>query len=287
MKIDEDLISVHAYLCADGYVIKNPSTNKQKYYMMGLRNTNLTLLRDFQKKFEKVFCKKPYLVEGERCRIGSKEIYEILTKQFGSFYSKDWVMPKLNNKLSKIWLRSFFDCEGWIFCKSHQNRHIGLDSINEKGLDQIINSLNKLEIRTIKKINEKRKMYRIFIYGKENLIKFQKEIGFLHPEKMKKLEVTINDFVNYDWNVNSKNLKNIFLSKARLKKPCYIRIISKEKGNLEKIKNLLNKFYSIESILDKRVNGLGTIYYELNIYKKSEIQKLRDLGFLQNLFKSS
>ena len=133
MKFDENLAAVHAYLCADGYVIKNPKTQKQKYYMIGFRNTNLTLLKDFQEKFEKVFGIKPYLIEGERCRIGNKEIYGLLTKEFGSFYSWEWRMPKLNKKLMKIWLRAYFDCEGWVTCKSHQNRMIGADCVNEKG----------------------------------------------------------------------------------------------------------------------------------------------------------
>jgi len=29
---------LHAYLCADGYVIRNPKTQKHNYYYVGLRN---------------------------------------------------------------------------------------------------------------------------------------------------------------------------------------------------------------------------------------------------------
>ena len=55
-------------------------------------------------------------------------------------------MPFLNKKLSRIWLRAFFDCEGWVVCKTHQNRHIGLDSVNQKGLTQVkITLINKEE----------------------------------------------------------------------------------------------------------------------------------------------
>ena len=115
MKIDENLAAVHAYLCADGYVIKNPKTQKRKYYKIGFRNTNLILLKDFQERFEKVFGVKPCLYEGQRCQKGSREIYELLIKRFGSFYSWEWKMPKLNNKLAKAWLRAYFDCEGWVF----------------------------------------------------------------------------------------------------------------------------------------------------------------------------
>lgn len=68
MKFDENLAVVHAYLCADGYVLKN--AEEKKRYVMGFRNTNLILLKDFQNKFEKVFGIKPHLDEGQRCRIG-------------------------------------------------------------------------------------------------------------------------------------------------------------------------------------------------------------------------
>ena len=146
MKFDENLASIHAYLCADGYVIKNPLTQKQKYYHIGFRNTNFILLKDFQKRFEEYFGIIPRLIEGERCIVQRKEIYEKLIKEFKSFYSREWKMPLLNNNLSSKWLRAFFDCEGWVFCKTHQNRHIGLDSVNEKGLNQVIESLNRLGI---------------------------------------------------------------------------------------------------------------------------------------------
>src|SRR3990172_3112733 len=115
MKIDENLAAIHAYLCADGYVTRNPPTQKNKYYRIALRNTNLILLRDFQNKFEKIFSIRPHIREDGRCEIGSREIYEKLTKQFGSFYSWEWKMPELSEKLSKIWLRAYFDCEGWVF----------------------------------------------------------------------------------------------------------------------------------------------------------------------------
>ena len=137
MKMDENLAAVHAYLCADGYVIKNPSTQNQKYYRMGFRNTNLTLLKDFQTCFEGYFGIKISLYPGQRCQKGSKEIYEQLTKEFGSFYSWEWRMPALNEKMSRIWLRAYFDCEGWVFCKSRQNRHIGADCVNKIGLGQV------------------------------------------------------------------------------------------------------------------------------------------------------
>jgi hypothetical protein len=290
MKLDKNLVSVHAYLCADGYVIKNPETQKHKYFCIGLRNTNLALLKDFQEKFEKRFNVKPHLIKGERCRIGSKKIYEILTKKFGSFYSWEWKMPKLNKNLSKVWLRTYFDCEGWVFCKTHQNRHIGIDCVNERGINQIISALDNLNIKTIKKYIKKRNIYRVLIYGKDNLNNFCEKIGFLHPDKSKRLKEVIDDFVIYKWNFPKEEREckkfvfNILKDKLKIKKPYYVRIISKEETNLNNLIYYLNKFYNVEGKMYKRVNGRGTIYYEININKKKEIEKLINHEIIKDIF---
>ena len=292
MIIDDNLAVIHAYLCADGYVIRNPPSQKQKYYKIGLRNMNLILLKDFQNKFKKVFKIAPHLRKDGRCEKGSKEIYETLINRFGSFHSNSWSIQDMNKKQKKVWLRTFFDCEGWVFCKHHQNRHIGLDSINEKGLDKIMIMLKEFEIKTIKKIVKGGKMFRIFIYSKENLIKFKERIGFLHPEKKEKLDNAIKDFVEYKWEFPKKErelkkfIKQKLKEKIRIKKPYYIRIISKEEMNLKKLSKFLKKLYNIESLLYKSVNGIGTIYYELNINKKKDIQKLIKLKIIPNILEN-
>jgi len=135
-------------------------------------------------------------------------------------------------------------------------------------------------------------MHRVFIYGKENLIKFKNEIGFLHPDKAEKLDKSIKDYVEYGWDfpVNEKECKMFIFSllkdKIRVKKPYYIRIISKEESNLKSLKELLRKFYEIESLLHKSINGIGTVYYELNIHKKAEIQKLINLKIIPNILQN-
>ena len=80
MKFNEDLTAIHAYLCADGYVIRNPTTQSHKYYYIGLRNTNLTLLMDSQERFYRFFGVKPIITKDGRARIQNKEIYQKLTK---------------------------------------------------------------------------------------------------------------------------------------------------------------------------------------------------------------
>jgi hypothetical protein len=292
MDFDENLAAVHAYLCADGYVIKNPPTQKQKYYKIGFRNTNLILLKDFQDKFEKVFGIKPHLAIGERCALGSKEIYELLTKEFGSFYSWHWKMPDLSIELSKIWLRAYFDCEGWITIETRQNRNIGVDCVNKIGLKQVKKALSDLGINSKLNFRNKQKIYRIYIFGKENIIKFKQEIGFLHPKKSEKLDNAIKDYVDYFWHFpeNARECKkfihNLLKEKIRIKKPHYLRIISKEEINLQKLKGLLKKFYDINCLVNKLINGFGTIYYELDINRKDEVKKLIRRGFIHDIFKN-
>jgi len=293
MEMDDNLAAVHAYLCADGYVIKNPDTQKHKYYSIEFRNTNLVLLKDFQDRFNKVFGIKPHLIEGQRCRIGSKEIYEKLTKEFGSFYSWHWKMPNLDTKLAKFWLRAYFDCEGWVICKTHQNRHIGVDCVNKEGLNQVEKTLNMLGIKIVRRYNIDRNIHRIYIYGKENLERFSKIVGFLHPDKSNKLKQVLNDYVVYKWNFpkNEEECKKFVINKLRekirIKKPYFARMISKEESNLKKIRELLKSFYGIECSVNRCLNGIGTPYYELYVYRKEEIKKLINLKLIPNLFKEN
>lgn len=279
MKFDTNLASLHAYLCADGYVIKNPPTQKHKYYRIGLRNTNLTLLKDFQKKFYVCFNKKPNLRKG-RCEIGSKEIYTVLSKNY-SFYSKCWKIPKLPKKLQKIWLKTFFDCEGCVFSIKGKNRHIEADSINKEGLKQVSNTLTELNIQNIFKIIKKRKLFRLFIYGKRNLIKFNNLIGFLHPRKKEKLLMAINSYMNYYWKTpkSKRELEFLIKTKARFKKPSTIHFHSIKKENLFKLKKLLQKAYDIDSKIYNGINSYGAKYFELCFYGAKHINKIKYLLF--------
>jgi hypothetical protein len=280
MKLDKNLAAVHAYLCADGYVIKNPEAQKHKYFCIGFRNTNLVLLKDFQDKFEKVFGVKPHLIEGQRCRVGSKEIYEKLTKEFGSFYSWKWRMPKLNKKLANFCLRAYFVCEGWVTCESHKNRMIGADCVNEKGIKQIKGALKRLGIESIVKKRNTRNIYSLKIYGKENIIRFNNQIGFLHPEKKEKINRCINDFVKYEleFPIEEEKLrefiKEILKNKSKISSNKTIRIVSNRERNLIRLQKELNRFWNIQSKFYKRVNGIGTEYYELDINKQEDIKKL-------------
>ncbi len=189
IKFNEDLATIHGYLCGDGCVVKNPINQTHIYYRIDFRNTNLTLLKDFQKRFERYFNLKPIIYRNERAKVHSKEIYSKLINEFGSFYSNDWKIPKQNEKNLARWLRAFFDCDSWVEDKYGTGRMVRVESINLKGLQDIQRSLKKYKIDSkIKKRNRKdRTIWRLNICGLENLKKFYKEIGFTHPIKKSRL----------------------------------------------------------------------------------------------------
>jgi len=278
MKFNQDLAAIHSYLCADGYVIKNPENQKHKYYHIGLRNTSNALLLDFQTRFKKIFGIKPFICKDGRCRIQNKEIYNFLTSKF-SYYSYEWQMPKLSKRNLSIWLRAFFDCEAWVFVKKGQDRRIGLDSVNKNGLFDIEKALLKFKITSVLNPVKNRNIYRLYIYGRSNLENFSKKIGFLHPEKKTKLEEAINSYVDYEWNflidgnVREKFLTKIIKERAKFKRPNTLRFNSIIKKNLIQLSKLLDQYFSIKSKIYARKNKHSE-YFELAVYGKENVQKL-------------
>ncbi|PIO01461.1 hypothetical protein COT60_00375, partial [Candidatus Pacearchaeota archaeon CG09_land_8_20_14_0_10_30_9] len=69
-------------------------------------------------------------------------------------------------------------------------------------------------------------------------------------------------------------VRDLLIQKIRIKKPLYLRIISKEKQNLEEVKKSLFNYYNILSKIKKQKNGRGFIYYEISINKRDYVEKL-------------
>ena len=276
MKFNEDLAAIHGYLCADGYVITNPVTQKHKYYYIGLRNTNDTLLQDFQKRFLNVFGLKPIITNDGRCKIQNKEIFQILTKDF-TYYSNRWTFPNLSKQLMRFWLRAYFDCDGWASSIKAKDRKIGLESINERGIIQIRDVLkNTFKIDSTVKKRSTRNIWSLTICGKDDIQKFHDEIGFLHPKKVSKLEEALNSYVSYNWILpnNKKDLINFVVNKGRLQKGRnQIKLLSIMKSNLINISIKLNELGVNSKLLGPWKNSYGSIYYCL-IIKLSELNKI-------------
>jgi len=288
--VNLDLAALHGYLCADGYVISHKKDSKRKYYRMALRNTEKVLLEDFQSKFYNVFGLTPKIPTAlDIAYKSSKETYFLLTNTFGSFYCREWAFPEIfiTLELKAIWLRSVFDCEGWVIVRVAVDRRIGIEMVNFKGLNKIKSLLLEFGIKSRFHIRKNGRIFALYIFGKENLVKFSKKIGFLHPKKKVKLKEAINSFQNPVWAFPTKELllKKFILKKLKGKSGKIgenkIIVCSSLRINLEKLQPRLIELYKVKPLVSKKnFNGIGTPYFQLSINRKEDVQKI---NFLVNL----
>ncbi|MBU0615564.1 MAG: LAGLIDADG family homing endonuclease [Nanoarchaeota archaeon] len=280
MKFDKDFSAIHGYLCSDGYVTSNLPTQKHKYYSIGLRNTNLTLLKDFQSKFYAIFGVNPKLIEGQRCRLYSKPLYYKLMEN-GPYHSNNWSYPDLDKENSRYWLRAFFDCEGWVISDRRHTRSICAETVNRDQLPRIKAALHKLGISSKIYTRKNRNTSILTIPDKKSICNFQEQISFLHPIKKEKLAKAISSFIDYDWDISEENIREVFYNKAKINLPYIIRIMSIKRDNLEKISNLITKLFNIESKIYKNKNGQGNIYYYLAIQKQGSVMQAIKIGLIK------
>lgn len=301
MKFNQDLAAIHGYLCGDGYI-----SSRNLEPCIKFTNTNLKLVKDFKKRIEslwnikhRITIKKVKNKKDLYCYSATKkEIYEELIK-YGPYHTENWEIPikYLDRKGLRLWLRAFFDCEAWLQFRPHQTRTIAIHSLNHNGLIQIQKQLK--DVFNINSVVTKRKTRNISylgIYGKDDLIKFQKEINFLHDEKRKKLKNIINSYTVYIWQFPKepdklkKFIKNLIRKRARSKlckgRPIYVRLFSIIEGNLKKLAKNLDNLYGIKSKIYRSVNGNGTVYYELSIQDIYSIKKMLENGLISKSLKA-
>jgi hypothetical protein len=259
----------NGYLCGDGYVITNPRTQKHKYYHIGFRNTNVVLIKDFQSKFRDVFGISPIITNEGRCRIGNKEIYYFLTKDF-SYDSYHWEFPQLSRENVKYWLRAFFDCEGWFENQPAKSRLVGLDCCNKSGVLSVQQALASLGIKSQVKRRVNRTIWRIAICGLDDLKLFQKQVDFLHPAKKKKLHDAISSYVDYirEIPLSEEGLMYLVMEKGRFRQPRNeLRLSSINKQKLTNLSKALKK-HNINSRLLGPWKSRCSQYYCLIINKE-------------------
>ena len=273
MKFNRNLAAIHGYLCGDGYVIKNPDHQQHKYYCIGFRNTNDVLLRDFQNRFRAIFDVEPHIAREGRCRIQRKEIYKFLTKGY-SYYSHTWKLPNLSNKNLKHWLRAFFDCEGWVENQPGKSRLIGLDCCNKVGLESVQNALKRFGIASQIHRKADREIWRLAICGLNDLRRFYRQIGFLHPDKDRKLGEALDSYKDYSWSIpqNKAELSNFIKEKGKIRASRdEIRFYSIVRRNLINLKKGLNKHRLKAKLFGPWTNNSGSDYYCL-IIKEMEVR---------------
>jgi hypothetical protein len=199
------LIKLHAYVSSDGMIdkwkckeIRGNSIRVRKRFRVRFYNQQKVLINDFIEGVNRAYPELKYIRYSEkrgeidiRSQRLAKGIFAL-----GDISTKNWEFPKKLNKLQKrIWIRAFTDCDGTVYNKDYR-RFIAIDSINLNGLREVSNTLSEFKIESkIYTINYKDYIsYRLKIFGKENLIKFNDLMGFKHPIKQKKLEEAIKSY---------------------------------------------------------------------------------------------
>ena len=109
----------------------------------------------------------------------------------------------------------------------------------------------------------------------------------MHEKKKKRLDGAIDSFIEYKWKfpANKNELKEFvkakMIEKVKIESNKTIRFCSNLQENLLLLAKHLSELYSIEAkVSNARFNGIGTKYFEFNINKKAEIEKLINQGLI-------
>lgn len=201
--VSENLSRSLAKICGDGYLC-------QKY--MRYNNTSPKLLNEFKRdmliEFGNIHFIKGIVNSGTHfVQIQNKEIINKFLSYLKDFRSNKIKIPSeilnSNLKIKLQFVRVFYDDEGCAALRLYKNtewkRNVTVTSNSKLILKQISQILNSLKIKTNRIVLNNRKRaddtaYALSITGKDNFLKFQKHIGFIHPRKSKMLEFIIKSY---------------------------------------------------------------------------------------------
>jgi hypothetical protein len=180
------------FLAGDGSIMIRKDNQGKMHYVLRFFPDHVSLIKPFTESLFGLYNKTPIIKKnfshnGLICY--SKIIVEDLL-QTSSFGIYDWRAPLhiLNNKKNKVeWLRAFFDSEGYV-----GKKHIKIQTVNKKGMDDVERLLSELKIRTrryvYKSTNKNFHDVHIIIIGKRSeQLKFLNIIGFNHKVKLARL----------------------------------------------------------------------------------------------------
>lgn len=203
-KLSKEKVRIIGYISSDGNIgmglynkkiiyygskIKIGYT-KVKRYWIAFYNKDKNVINKFISDFYKVYkVKLKYNLKRMEVKTTSIEIYKDLIK-YTKYGSRKWKIPTeiLSNKnFKREWLKVFCDCEAHIDDYDKYHKRVIISSVNKKGLQEIQNKILK-DFKINSYINGPYKgCFRLKISRKDNLIKFKKEIGFYHLNKIKRL----------------------------------------------------------------------------------------------------
>ncbi|MBI2134653.1 hypothetical protein HYU09_01560 [Candidatus Woesearchaeota archaeon] len=200
-KLSEELMRILGHIIGDGgiHLVKNESKYRPFYV-----NNEEILLNAFRNDVKSVFGgNKIYF----RKRIGHGDelwlqtsigriLYDILEYEINNDKKRipSFVYGLEENLICKF-LQALYDDEGYIYPKKNM---IVIAQKYRDLVNDLRNAVEKVGIRPnqilVHKSKDRTTMHYFSISGKDNILLFAKKIGFLHPEKKKKLEILTNKY---------------------------------------------------------------------------------------------
>jgi|SRR3989344_221012 len=200
-KLTKEKAYVLGVLCGDGYLNKSP-----KGCTISLNSIDEEFVQRFSKCLRKIYkiTPKEHLVKlkngwnnQHRSRLCSKKVIKDLERYHRNFRTFEWRIPKeILEEKQDIWikfLQGFFDSEGYVSNKIKNKKIIGA-SASIKGLEEIKELLNNLDIKSSIYSNKKRKAKLIHIGDKKSMEMFNKKISFTIRRKKENLKRLIEDY---------------------------------------------------------------------------------------------
>jgi len=194
----DDIWYIVGAIKGDGYFIKD----RRGYEHIGISMQSLHVIKEIQRILSSIGFNC-----GIRFTIDKRYSIAIYKKSFITFFSKYLSIGnkiisgysksclRSNSEARKLFLKSIFDCEGWVSIRAIKSRlycNIGM-AMNEKDTIEFISELLSLEC-----IHHRtyfyEKMHSINIGSKKSVIDFQNNIGFIHSEK----DLKIRGFLHED-----------------------------------------------------------------------------------------
>jgi hypothetical protein len=202
--MDSKEARIAAHVCSDGWMITYLEKNSlqivkgrryhrdRRRYEVGYCNTNKKLLNEFENDVLDIYKIKVRKRKLTDLVFKSKRVY-LRMEELGGGNTLGWNIGKeiqsSNKKVKTFWLRAFFDDEGTV---DKTNFVVRVKSMNRAGLDQAKSLMSSIGITSrITGPNIDDSWY--LTISRKELLNFQKNIGFNHPEKIVSLCNILNN----------------------------------------------------------------------------------------------
>ncbi len=300
--LNNELLYLAGLIAGDGDLSKGQHTvtirfsNSSKQLMNRFRNISEQLFNIKPKISSKQSDKRP-----ESYSFSSKLVFEILnslgipTSPKSHRIDMSNTLLNLPNELLSYYLSGYFDTDGGCIERTTKGSNYIESTSTSKVFSEklklvllrygIISSIREKKPTVNKKINGKYTKFIISIYGRDNLEKFRRFIGFNHEEKREKLDRIINKITKANTNIdvipNARKLINQIERDLKIKilnrrdkngiSRAYLlkllpKLITYKHKNIDLIYNLANSDILWDKVKNKQVIKCNYPYvYDLTV----------------------